>query len=341
MEASNDKNTASRKEDHINLTDAAQVDKLSLDSRFIYEPLLGFHPEKKQPVPFSFLGKQMQLPIWVSSMTGGTKKAKIINKNLARACAEFGLGMGLGSCRSLLFDDERISDFDFRKEIGTDAPFFANLGIAQLEQLLSNNALDKIDKMIDRLQVDGLIIHINPIQEWIQPEGDHFVRPAIHTIQDFLQRRPALPVIIKEVGQGMGRQSLKSLLQLPIAAIEFGAAGGTNFAKLELLREGNQKMDIFSDFIKVGHTAAQMVEWINELTIELGDRIKCQSIIASGGVKNYLDGYYLVQKCTLPTIYGQASSFLAFAKNDYKSLATYIQQQIEGYQMAEAFLTVR
>lgn len=341
MESSNDKNVASRKEDHINLTDAAQVDSLSLDTRFIYEPLLGFHPEEGKNISFPFLGKKMKYPIWVSSMTGGTKKAKTINRNLAQACAEFGLGMGLGSCRSLLFEDKRLGDFDFRDEIGADAPFFANLGIAQLEQLIVNDSLDRIDQLIDRLRVDGLIIHINPIQEWIQPEGDRFSRPAIHTIRDFLIQRPNLPVIIKEVGQGMGKQSLKALLQLPIAAIEFGAAGGTNFAKIELLRGQEKTKNVFADFIKVGHTAEQMMIWVNELVMELGAQVKCRSIIASGGVKNYLDGYYLVQKCKLPTIYGQASSFLTYAKEDYETLAAYIRQQIEGYQMAEAFLKVR
>lgn len=341
MESSNDKNAASRKLDHIKLTDAAQVDSMLLDNRFIYEPILGLHPANRPLLSFPFLGKTMQMPIWVSSMTGGTEKAKIINQNLAKACAEFGLGMGLGSCRSLLYSNDRLSDFDFRKEIGSNAPFYANIGIAQLEQLISNNEIDRVDKIVDSLQADGLIIHVNPMQEWMQPEGDHFHRPALHTIQDFLDLRPLLSVIVKEVGQGMGKESLRALLQLPIAAIEFGAAGGTNFAKLELLRSENKKMDTHFNLTKIGHTAEEMVEWVNELVDELDEKVKCQSIIASGGVKSYLDGFYLVQKCKLPTIYGQASAFLTHAMNDYAQLKTFIRQQIEGYRMAEAFLRLR
>ncbi len=341
MALSKDEKSASRKEDHINLTDAAQVDKSSLDTRFIYEPMLGFHPAEGLPDTFPFLGKEMRMPIWVSSMTGGVRKAKVINENLARACAEFGLGMGLGSCRSLLYGRERIEDFDFRDIIGDQAPFFANLGIAQLEQLIAANELERIDEMLALLRVDGLIIHVNPFQEWIQPEGDRLQRPPIHTIMELLESRPNLPLIVKEVGQGMGRESLKVLLQMPLVAIELGAAGGTNFSKLELLRTQNAKINPHIDMITVGHTATEMVDWINELVTELGDLVRCQSIIASGGIKNYLDGYYLVERCKLPAVYGQASAFLTYALGDYQQLADYIRQQIEGYKMATAFLRVK
>ena len=123
--------TSDRKKDHIELAFESVV--ANQDSRFYYEPLFSGHPQGELE-PVHFAGKQMKAPLWVSSMTGGTKEAGIINKNLARACGQFGLGMGLGSCRIILKDDEYLPDFQLRKEMG-DYPLYANLGVAQLEEL--------------------------------------------------------------------------------------------------------------------------------------------------------------------------------------------------------------
>ena len=117
-----------RKEDHINQAFQARVDKTVADQRFNYEPLLAAHPVDR-PAPFAFAGKTMRLPLWISSMTGGTAQAGVINRNLARACNEFGLGMGVGSCRILLEDECHFDDFNLRHIIGEASPFYANLGI--------------------------------------------------------------------------------------------------------------------------------------------------------------------------------------------------------------------
>ncbi|MCB0685325.1 MAG: isopentenyl-diphosphate delta-isomerase, partial [Saprospiraceae bacterium] len=97
--------TAQRKKDHINLAFDAKVGRDQVDDRFYYEPMLHAHPHE-EILDKSFLGKTLQTPIWISSMTGGTEKGQVINENLARACRDFGMGMGLGSCRSLLYSDE-------------------------------------------------------------------------------------------------------------------------------------------------------------------------------------------------------------------------------------------
>ncbi|MFZ5941022.1 MAG: isopentenyl-diphosphate delta-isomerase [Bacteroidota bacterium] len=328
---------ASRKKDHIELAFKAQTGKNMRDDRFHYEPLLHAHPAKGLQA-FSFLGKTMKAPLWVSSMTGGTKMAGIINRNLARACNEFGLGMGLGSCRALLDDDTHFADFDMRPLIGEDQPLWANLGIAQIEKMLIEGSTDKAIRLLDRLRADGLIIHVNPMQEWFQPEGDILAYPPIDTITRFMEGFP-YPLIVKEVGQGMGPGSLRRLLDLPLAAIEFAAFGGTNFATVEILRSGEEKKSLFEPLSFVGEDAAGMLETVNRLVSEREPQ--CKSLIISGGVKNFLDGYYYISKSVLPAVYGMASAFLENARNDYEQLRLFTEGQIKGLEMAHTYLTVK
>ncbi|MEO6037978.1 MAG: isopentenyl-diphosphate delta-isomerase, partial [Saprospiraceae bacterium] len=160
-----DPTAATRKQDHIELAFQSQVAAAGLDERFYYEPMLSAHPQSPALRPFSFLGKTLHSPLWVSSMTGGTALAKTINANLARACAEFGMGMGLGSCRQLLYSDDMLADFAVRDTLGTDLPLFANLGVAQIEQLFARRETERIPALLTKLRADGLIIHVNPLQE--------------------------------------------------------------------------------------------------------------------------------------------------------------------------------
>lgn len=336
-----DPTAADRKRDHIELAFQSQVATGELDARFMYEPLLAAHPEDGGLPPFPFLGKTMRAPLWVSSMTGGTEKAHTINHNLARACREFGLGMGLGSCRPLLYSDERLADFDIRPTMGEEQVLCANLGIAQLETLIREQELWRISALLEKLRADGLIIHVNPLQEWLQPEGDRFAQAPLATIETLLEALPDVPLIVKEVGQGMGQASLRALLQLPLAAIDFAANGGTNFAKLELLRNQPLQQMVYSQLANVGHGAGEMVALVNELLAELGEQVRCEHIIVSGGVRNFLDGYYYTEKLALPAIYGQASAFLRHAQGEYDDLRAYVSAQVRGLELARAFLRIR
>lgn len=341
MSNDTDPTAETRKQDHIELAFSSQIASGELDQRFSYEPLLAAHPAPGSLPAIPFLGKTLRAPVWVSSMTGGTEMAQTINHNLARACGEFGMGMGLGSCRSLLYGKDRLADFDVRHLLGDDFPLFANLGIAQIEELLFNKEEERIPEMLELLKADGLIVHVNPLQEWLQPEGDRFRQPPIDTIEQLIEAYPALPIIVKEVGQGMGRESLRVLLQLPIAAIDFAASGGTNFSKLELLRNDPEKQLIYSQLAFVGHTAEQMVQQVNDLVVELGEGVRCRQIIVSGGVRNYLDGYYYINKIQLPAIYGKASAFLRHAREDYDHLRQFVEAQLRGLELATAFLRIR
>lgn len=336
-----DPTAVERKRDHIELAFRSQVDAALLDNRFLYEPLLAAHPKAGDLMPLDFLGKRLSAPIWVSSMTGGTVHARTINHNLARACHDFGMGMGLGSCRSLLYSDETLPDFDVRDLIGDQLPLFANLGVAQLEQLIAHDELWRVRRLLETLRADGLIIHVNPLQEWLQPEGDRFRQTPLATIEHCLNALPDVSFIVKEVGQGMGPESLKALLQLPLAALDFAANGGTNFAMIELLRSNQQFQEVYAPLAKIGHSAEQMVEWTNHAVAALGDSVRCRQVIISGGIKNFLDGYYLTQRLSLPAVYGQASGFLQHARGSYEDLHQYVETQVRGLELAFAFFKMK
>ncbi len=330
-------NAKKRKKDHLNLAMKSQTGIQMLDDRFIYEPLLKAHPLKSEN-GFTFLGKKMNHPIWISSMTGGTEYAGHINRNLARACAEFGLGMGLGSCRVLLEDNAYFDHFDLRDIIGPDRPFYANLGISQIEYHLKHGSVEKIIEMTERLRVDGLIIHVNPIQEWLQPEGDEINVAPLETIKAFLEQTK-VNTIVKEVGQGMGYESLKALMKLPLQAIEFGAFGGTNFAKIEMERNDIPRQELLEPLCYIGNDAYAMTSYVNRIIREESD-ILCKELIISGGIKSYLDGYFYRKICALPSIYGQASAFLNHAREEYEQLKEYVESHLKGYSIAENYLKI-
>jgi len=328
--------TSKRKSDHIDLAIKSQLK--SADERFMYEPMLSSHPNQQSP-PFQFLGKTMKAPIWVSSMTGGAERAGEINRNLAKACGRHGMGMGLGSCRIILDDDTFLDDFKLRKYLGDDVPFFANLGIAQLEKIMANGNYDTLVQLIDRTETDGLIIHVNPLQEWLQPEGDIISISPIETIKKVLDHFDK-PLIVKEVGQGMGKESLRALMKLPLAAIDFGALGGTNFALLELLRSSPDYRKSNEPLASLGHTAEEMVEFCNALYGE-NDQYRSKEIIISGGIGNFLDGYYLMKKLQAKSIYGQASAFLIPAAKGEDELESFVLNQIRGLSLAEQYLKIK
>ncbi|MCD6092280.1 MAG: type 2 isopentenyl-diphosphate Delta-isomerase [Bacteroidales bacterium] len=326
----------SRKKDHIDLTLRSQMSKESLNKKFNYEPALRAHPEAELPT-INFLNKTLRLPVWVSSMTGGTEQARHINTNLAKVCREYGMGMGLGSCRPLLEDKSRFSDFNMRSVIGEDLPLLANLGIAQIEEILEKREIDKLLEMVNSLQVDGLFVHLNPIQEYLQPEGDRIRFSPIETLERLLEK-VNFPVLVKEVGQGIGPKSLEALMDLNLAGIEFGAFGGTNFAQMELLRSDETKQKLLDPLAKIGHTAEEMIDYLNLLPYGI---MNMKNIIISGGVNDWLEGYYLMQKLKYPAVFGQASAFLKYANGEYSQLSDYVLNLKKGLLLAHSYLTVR
>jgi len=290
----------SRKMDHIDLANRAQSKRIEVDDRFYYEPILAAHPSHQTDISLTFLGKKLNAPLWISSMTGGVGPARHINQNLARVASEFGLGMGLGSCRVLLEDKTYFNDFNLRPILGPELPLFANLGIAQIENLILKKELNKVEDMLSALDADGLIIHINPLQEWFQPEGDRLKISPLETLTKLCSQLKT-KLIVKEVGQGMGPKSLKALLDLPIDAIELAAFGGTNFSKLEQMRASDNEFTWMKSLAKVGHTAPEMIEMLNML-VTGHPEYKKKQIIISGGIEDVLDGVYLREKLVFNSV---------------------------------------
>ena len=331
------KEADARKQSHLDLAFESQSGKI--DNRFYYEPLLSGHPSSTESMTTKWGAKQMKYPVWISSMTGGTSKAGPINKMLAKTAAKFGFGMGLGSCRIILEDNTYFEDFNLRPILGDEVPFYANVGIAQIERLLKINQGKRLTELVDKLSADGLIVHVNPLQEWLQPEGDIIEQSPMSTIKQLLNEFDR-PIIVKEVGQGFGPDSMGELLKLPIQAIDFAANGGTNFSKLELIR--NKKLqDYYSDVVALGHSADEMVEILDDTIEKLGNERKCNNVIISGGIKNFLDGYYLINKSPLNSIYGQAAPFLKYANESQEALDEFAEFQVKGLLMAQRFLRVK
>jgi isopentenyl-diphosphate delta-isomerase len=343
-ENENQQTLSDRKSDHIDLTQRSQVLASELNRSFDYEPLLAGFPSKDCKLKEVTIGsKTLKTPLWISSMTGGTGASAHVNRNLAKVCQEFGLGMGLGSCRSLLESDEYFKDFALRKILGDSCPFYANIGIAQVAKMLdAGNFSDFID-LCHKLEVDGLFIHINPLQEWYQPEGDRWERSPLDMIDEVLNftQKAQLSLCVKEVGQGMGPKSLEQLLIRPLASIEFAAFGGTNFSYLEALRAENSRVNLDLGLCFVGHSAGEMLTSANRLITNLGHKVRCESLIISGGIRSYLQGHSLIESSLLPAAYGMAGAFLEVARKGESETRDFVQEQVDGLKMAGQFLRVR
>jgi isopentenyl-diphosphate delta-isomerase len=328
-----------RKLDHITL--ASQLKTQSPESshtHFNYEPLYAAHPLENKS--FDFLGYKLAAPFWVSSMTGGVELGGKINQVIAKVCGQYKIPFALGSCRSLLTSDARLADFKFRAYL-KDVPFYGNLGIAQVEQLLAAGKVSLLETLVSKLELDGIVIHINPMQEWFQPEGDRLQVPALETLTRLLDQSE-IKFIVKEVGQGFGPKSLKTLMNLPLTAIEFGALGGTNFSLIELARQAGLspiKENVLKEFAGIGHSASDMVTMVNQ-ELKNGS-VRCQNFIIAGGVSSVLQGLGLVKKLQGTSVFGQALPVMEYALKGEQDLAEYFEAIIQAWNLSEAFFELK
>src|SRR6056297_2167064 len=169
-----------------------------------------------------FLGKKLSFPFLISSMTGGSgAELGAINKNLAAAAEAERVAMGVGSQRIMFNDPEAAASFDLRDAAPT-APLFANIGAVQLNYGVT---MDQIRSAMDVLKADALILHLNPLQEAVQPEGDTDFSNLWKKIEQLFQAL-GKPIIVKEVGAGISRADAERLIEAGIKIIDVAGAGG-------------------------------------------------------------------------------------------------------------------
>lgn len=225
-----------------------------------------------------FLGKSLQLPLLISSMTGGTEQAKQINYRLAAIAQEYGLAMGVGSQR-VAVETPAVADSFAIRSIAPDALLFANLGAVQLNY---RYGLDECRQAVDLLQADALILHINPLQEAVQTGGDTNFLGLFDKIADLCQRLP-VPVIAKEVGNGISGSMAVRLLEVGVAAIDVAGAGGTSWALVESERARDARQR------RLGKTFGDWGIPTAECLIEVRSVAPTVPLIASGGLRNGLE----------------------------------------------------
>jgi isopentenyl-diphosphate Delta-isomerase len=226
----------------------------------------------------NLLGKQLGAPILISSMTGGTAQAKEINYRLAEAAQEYKLAMGVGSQRVAIEKPDVADTFQVRK-IAPDILLLANLGAVQLNY---RYGIDECLRAVELLEADALILHLNPLQECIQPHGDTNFRGLLDRIATVCQRLP-VPVIIKEVGNGISASMAQQLIAAGVSGIDVAGAGGTSWAKVESERAQTALQrrlgETFGDW---GIPTTECITTIRQIAPTL-------PLIASGGVRNGLD----------------------------------------------------
>ena len=226
--------TSQRKTDHIRINleenvDSGRTTGLEYFS-FLHEALPEFGLDQ---VDFStgLFGKILKAPLLISSMTGGTSEAFRINRRLAEAAQASGIAMGVGSQRAALENPAVANTFKVR-EFAPDILLFANLGAIQLNYGLDINSCISAVEMI---QADALILHLNALQEAVQPSGDTNFSGLLEKIEQICKGSP-VPVIGKEVGWGISRSTARRLVDAGISAIDVAGAGGTSWSQVEMHR---------------------------------------------------------------------------------------------------------
>jgi isopentenyl-diphosphate delta-isomerase len=226
----------------------------------------------------SFLNRPLGAPILISSMTGGTELAKTINYRLAAIAQHYRLAMGVGSQR-VAIEDPAVADSFMLRAIAPDALLFANIGAVQLSY---RYGLDECRKAVDLLEADALILHLNPLQEAVQTGGDTKFRGLIDKIEQLCETLP-VPVIAKEVGNGISAVMAKKLLAAGVSAIDVAGAGGTSWAKVESERARDSKQR------RLGRTFTDWGIPTADCITQIRSTLSNIPLIASGGLRNGLD----------------------------------------------------
>jgi isopentenyl-diphosphate delta-isomerase len=245
-------------------------------------------------------GRKLRAPLLVSSMTGGTSEAAEINMRLAQAAQATGIAMGVGSQRAAIEDPGLAASFQVRKH-APDVLLFANLGAVQLNY---GYGAEQCQRAVDMIEADGLILHLNPLQEAVQAEGDTDFSQLADKIADVCQK-VKVPVIAKEVGWGISHGAARMLAECGVAAIDVAGAGGTSWSQVEMHRAKDEfTRGLAASFVGWGIPTARSIVMVREAAPDV-------KIFASGGLHDGID----VAKCIAlgAILGGMAGHFLKAA----------------------------
>jgi isopentenyl-diphosphate delta-isomerase len=277
-----------RKADHLRLSAAGDVDALAGpgwdEIRLVHEAL----PEVDESgvrLETSLFGKRLRAPLLIAGMTGGHRTAHEVNAVLARAAERHGLAMGVGSQRAALRRADLAYTYTIVREKAPTALVVANIGAPQLIAQGDTPALslDEVLQAIEMVRADALAVHLNFLQESVQPEGERHAAGCAEAIRGVV-RLVQVPVVGKETGAGISRATALRLRELGVAALDVGGVGGTSFAAVEGLRAEAQ-----------GAAASQRLgallrDWGIPTPVSLVGVLACGlPVIATGGVRSGLD----------------------------------------------------
>jgi isopentenyl-diphosphate Delta-isomerase len=268
-----------------------------------------------------FLDFRLRAPIVISSMTGGTQRAGDLNRRLAEAAESGGLLMGLGSGRALIENPALLPTFDVR-ECAPHAVLFANIGAVSLNYGIG---VDAVRRLIAELRADGLFLHLNPLQEALQPGGDTNFRGVLPKIA-VLCAALDVPVIAKSVGSGISGTTAARLLDAGVAGIDTASAGGTSWARVEGKRSGDARREALAEtFAGWGQPTADAVR-------ELRERFPGMPLIASGGVRTGVD---IARAVALGAdLCGLALPFLQAASESPAAVEELVTALVDGLRIA-------
>ncbi len=314
-----------RKADHIriNLDEDVGFDRLTVgfeNYRFIHQalPELDLHAIDLGTRLFN---KSLRAPVLISSMTGGTEQARQINENLAWAAQAYGVAMGLGSQRAGLQHPETADTFKVR-HVAPDILLFANLGAVQFNY---GYGVDECRRVVDMIEADALILHLNPLQEAVQPEGDVNFSGLAKKIEAVCKQLP-VPVIAKEVGWGISEETARRLANAGVAAIDVAGSGGTSWSQVELYRAPDDlHRRVAAAFRDWGIPTAESVQMVKRAAPDL-------PVIASGGIRSGLD---IAKAIALgATLGGMAGPFLKAAAISSEAVAELLEETIRVLRIA-------
>lgn len=269
-----------RKEEHIDLCLNKDVTYQKSNGfekyNFIHEALTEVIIDDIQ-FDTRFLGKTISYPFIISSMTGGTEKAQVLNANLAIVANELNIPIGVGSQRQLLENSIHSNTFKVIRNNAPNVPVMSNIGAAQIVQ---QNNIASLQRIIETISADGLIIHLNPLQELLQKEGEINFKGLLQKISE-IKTEIKVPIIVKEVGSGISQITARKLLEIGVDVIDVSGSGGTSWAVVELMRNPNQKNDYFREW---GLRTSYCIKEIAKLKKEFDF-----TLISSGGIDNFID----------------------------------------------------